>query len=99
MGPRCPSSTFLNNISSDWCCTHHLVRCYAKNKDKKSNKGQKKVSIDENFLAEHFKYNTMKTEMEKAVAALKNNYIKNLSLRSSTVAVQTCFICETDKFD
>lgn len=26
----------------------------------------------------------MKSEMEKAVVALKNNYIKNLSLRSST---------------
>ncbi|XP_060869007.1 ribosome-recycling factor, mitochondrial [Metopolophium dirhodum] len=89
MDPRRPSSTFLDNIGSDWCCTHHLVRCYAKNKDKKSNKGQKKVSIDENFLAEHFKYNTMKTEMEKAVAALKNNYIKNLSLRSSTGALDS----------
>lgn len=46
--------------------------------------GQKKISVDENFLAEHFKFNSMKSEMEKAVVALKNNYIKNLSLRSST---------------
>jgi len=46
--------------------------------------GQKKVLIDENFLSEHIKYNAMKSEMEKAVTTLKNNYIKNLSLRSST---------------
>lgn len=46
--------------------------------------GQKKVLIDENLLNEHLKYNFMKSEMEKAVVSLKNNYIKNLSLRSST---------------
>lgn len=46
--------------------------------------GPKKVIIDENFLSEHVKYDTMKSEMEKAVITLKNNYIKNLSLRSST---------------
>lgn len=46
--------------------------------------GQKKVIIDEIILAEHLKYNNMKSDMEKAVIALKNNYIKNLSLRSST---------------
>lgn len=40
--------------------------------------------IDENLLAEHLKYNVMISEMEKAVVGLKNNYIKNLSLRSST---------------
>lgn len=33
------------------------------------------------------KYNAMKSEMEKAVVGLKNNYIKNLSLRSSTGTV------------
>ncbi|XP_025208363.1 ribosome-recycling factor, mitochondrial [Melanaphis sacchari] len=89
LDPKLSSSTFLSKIVSNRCCTHHSVRCYAKNKDKKSNKGQKKVSIDENLLAEHFKYNAMKTEMEKAVAALKNNYIKNLSLRSSTGALDS----------
>lgn len=89
IGPKLPSSIFLNKIVSNSCCTHLSVRCYAKNKDKKSNKGQKKVSIDENLLAEHLKYNAMKTEMEKAVAALKNNYIKNLSLRSSTGALDS----------
>lgn len=46
--------------------------------------GQKKVLIDENILNEHLKYSFMKSEMEKAVVSLKNNYIKNLSLRSST---------------
>jgi hypothetical protein len=46
--------------------------------------GQKKVTIDENLLAKHLNYNVMKTEMEKAVVSLKNSYIKNLSLRSST---------------
>ncbi|XP_015365535.1 PREDICTED: ribosome-recycling factor, mitochondrial isoform X2 [Diuraphis noxia] len=89
LGPKRQSSTFLNNIVSDWCYSYHSVRYYAKNKDKKSNKGQKKVLIDENFLAEHFKFNTMKAEMEKAVVALKNNYIKNLSLRSSTGALDS----------
>lgn len=46
--------------------------------------GKKTVIIDEHLLAEHLKFSAMKSEMENSVVALKNNYIKNLSLRSST---------------
>ncbi|XP_025417015.1 ribosome-recycling factor, mitochondrial [Sipha flava] len=89
--PKRLSSTFFGTTAN----SHHstvsffVTRSYAKSKDKKSNKGQKKVTIDENLLAKHLNYNVMKTEMEKAVVSLKNSYIKNLSLRSSTGALDS----------
>ncbi|XP_050542427.1 ribosome-recycling factor, mitochondrial [Daktulosphaira vitifoliae] len=68
--------------------TFLCVRSYAKSKDKKREKGQKNISIDENLLSQYLKYNSLKSEMEKAVSNLKNNYVKNLSLRSSTGALE-----------
>ncbi|VVC40224.1 Hypothetical protein CINCED_3A014019 [Cinara cedri] len=89
------SQEFIEGDNIYSCYSRISVRQYAKNKDKKTNKGNKKVSIDENLLAEHVKYNAMKSEMEKAVVGLKNNYIKNLSLRSSTGTLESLSV----KFD
>ncbi|XP_050421803.1 ribosome-recycling factor, mitochondrial [Adelges cooleyi] len=96
----CPSPSLLSaKFVSHNCCALGSVRNYAKGKDKKKDKGQKKVSIDENLLSQYLKFNNMKSEMEKAVVNLKNNYIKNLSLRSSTGALESLpVIFEGDEY-
>lgn len=45
---------------------------------------KKKVEIDEEMLAEVINVDTMKTQMEKIIQHLKDDYIKHLSLRSTT---------------
>lgn len=45
---------------------------------------KKKVEIDEEMLTEVISVDTMKTQMEKTIQLLKDDYIKNLSLRSTT---------------
>jgi ribosome recycling factor len=46
--------------------------------------GKKKVEINDEQLAEVIKVDTMKTQMQKAVDRMKEDYVKNLSLRSTT---------------
>jgi ribosome recycling factor len=46
--------------------------------------GKKKVEINDEQLAEVIKIDTMRTQMQKAVDRLKEEYVKNLSLRSTT---------------
>jgi hypothetical protein len=46
--------------------------------------GKKKVEISEEQLAEVIKIDAMKTKMQKAIDRLKEEYVKNLSLRSTT---------------
>lgn len=77
-----PQSYFLGVIIS---------RYYAKGKDKKkSDKGhKKKVEVDEEMLAEVIKVDTMKTQMEKSIQQLKDDYVKNLSLRSAAGSVES----------
>lgn len=73
--------------------THVWTRGYAKGKDrgrdKKTDKGKKKVEINDEQLAEVIKVDTMKTQMQKAVDRMKEDYVKNLSLRSTTGSVET----------
>lgn len=68
-----------------------ISRHYAKGKDrKKSDKGhKKKVEVDEEMLAEVIKVDIMKTQMEKTIQQLKDDYIKNLSLRSTAGSVES----------
>lgn len=42
------------------------------------------TSVNENELAEIVDVDTMKTQMQKALDMLKDEYIRNLSLRSTT---------------
>jgi ribosome recycling factor len=46
--------------------------------------GKRKVEINDEELAEVIKVDTMKTQMQKAVDRMKEDYVKNLSLRSTT---------------
>lgn len=68
------------------------ARGYAKSKDKKKEKkgaGGAKVHINEDQLAEVFDVAALRTLMERNVATMKDDYIKNLSLRSATGAMET----------
>lgn len=66
------------------------LRFYAKGKDKKKEKkGPAKVHINEEQLAEIFNVNAFKAQMEKSLNSMKEDYIKNLSLRSATGAIET----------
>jgi ribosome recycling factor len=46
--------------------------------------GKKKVEISDEQLAEVIKIDAMRTQMQKAVDHLKEEYVKNLSLRTTT---------------
>ncbi|KAF2897249.1 hypothetical protein ILUMI_08922 [Ignelater luminosus] len=66
-----------------------IVRNYAKNKDKRKEKGKAKIEINEAQLAEIINLDSLKTHMEKAVNTLKDDYIKHLSLRSTTGSIES----------
>lgn len=68
------------------------TNCYAKTKDKKKEKGGKKatkVEINENQLREIINYDALNTQMQKTVQQMKDDFIKHLSLRSTTGAIDT----------
>ncbi|GLV42843.1 mitochondrial ribosome recycling factor 1 [Carabus blaptoides fortunei] len=67
----------------------HDSRFYAKGKDKKKEKGKKKVEINESQLAEIINLDSLRTQMKKSVDTLKEEYVKNLSLRSTTGAIES----------
>lgn len=73
--------------------TYICIRGYAKGKarggDMKNEKGKKKVEISDEQLAEVIKIDAMRTQMQKAVDRLKEEYVKNLSLRSTTGSIET----------
>ncbi|KAG8230042.1 hypothetical protein J437_LFUL000878 [Ladona fulva] len=72
------------------------VRGYAKGKDKKkSDKGKKHVSVDESALAELVDIGTLRSHLQKTVDVMKDEYIKQLSLRSTTGSFENLKI----KFD
>ncbi|XP_062550187.1 ribosome-recycling factor, mitochondrial [Armigeres subalbatus] len=56
---------------------------------KKENKGAAKVHINEEQLAEVIDIETLRSQMEKTLGTMKEDYIKNLSLRSATGAIET----------
>lgn len=65
--------------------------CYAKNKDKKKEKGKKaaKVEVNESQLREIVNYDAINSQMQKAVMQMKDDFIKHLSLRSTTGSIDT----------
>lgn len=65
------------------------IRDYSKDKNrKKENKKGGKVAINEDLLRTHVDYDKMTGQMEKALDDLNKQYIKNLSLRSTTGAIE-----------
>ncbi|XP_060653817.1 ribosome-recycling factor, mitochondrial [Drosophila nasuta] len=69
------------------------TRDYAKGKDRKKEKGGKgkpvKVEINEQQLRELINLDSLNAQMEKSVAQMKHDFIKNLSLRSTSGAIDT----------
>uniref|UniRef100_A0A7G3AN06 Ribosome-recycling factor, mitochondrial n=1 Tax=Lutzomyia longipalpis TaxID=7200 RepID=A0A7G3AN06_LUTLO len=78
--------TELPEISHRRCIS--LTQRWDKSKDKKKDKKPGKVEINEEILREHVKYEALLGQMEKAIENLKEDYIRNISLRSSTGALE-----------
>lgn len=69
------------------------VRNYAKGKDKKKDsKKPTKVDINEDFLKTYINYDQVATSMEKSLETMRDEYIKNLSLRSTTGAIESLLV-------
>lgn len=65
-------------------------RFYAKGKDKKKDKISKgKVEINENHMKEFVNLDQLNSEMQKHLEGLKEDFVKNLSLRSTSGAIET----------
>ncbi|XP_075229590.1 mitochondrial ribosome recycling factor 1 [Lycorma delicatula] len=66
------------------------VRFYAKGKDKKKGdkKGKNKVIIDENILVGIVDVEKLHAQMQNSIESLKEDYVKNLSLRSNAGSVE-----------
>lgn len=68
----------------------NVSRCYSKDKNrKKDNKKPTKVAINVDLMKTHLDYEKMNSQMEKALDDLSRSFIKNLSLRSTTGAIET----------
>ncbi|EDV97648.1 ribosome-recycling factor, mitochondrial [Drosophila grimshawi] len=69
------------------------TRDYAKGKDRKKEKGAKgkpvKVEINEQQLRELINLDGLNAQMEKSVLQMRDDFIKNLSLRSTSGAIDT----------
>ena len=78
-----------------------FTRSYAKSKDKKSEKkgGKKpaKVEVNEEQMAGVINIDQLKIQMEKCLATMKDEFVKNLSLRSTTGAIDTLKIISDGK--
>lgn len=72
-----------------------FVRYYAKNKDKQKenakNKGIKLVraELPDEQLKEFFNVDALNEQMQKSINTMKDEFIKNLSLRSTTGSIET----------
>ncbi|EEZ98734.1 ribosome-recycling factor, mitochondrial [Tribolium castaneum] len=66
-----------------------FVRKYAKGKDRKKEKGKAKVHVNESQLSEIVNVESLKTQMQKAVDLLKEDYVKHLSVRTTTGSVES----------
>lgn len=65
-------------------------RNYAKGKDKKKDsKKPTKVEVNEDFLRNYINIDTINQQMVKALDQMKDEYIKNVSLRSTTGAIES----------
>lgn len=68
------------------------VRNYAKSKDKKKEKGKGKVQINEAQMSELINVENFKTQMQKALENLKEDFVKNLSLRSTSGSIESLIV-------
>ncbi|XP_019866772.1 ribosome-recycling factor, mitochondrial [Aethina tumida] len=69
--------------------TATFTRNYAKGKDKKKEKGKGKVQVNEQQIGELLNIETLKNQMSKSVDILKDEFVRHLSLRSTTGAFES----------
>lgn len=82
----------INKLQQPLTSTNIIfVRNYAKGKDKKKEKGKNatKVQINENQLREIINLDSLNTQMDKTLETMKDEFVKNLSLRSTTGSIET----------
>ncbi|XP_011195759.1 ribosome-recycling factor, mitochondrial [Zeugodacus cucurbitae] len=67
------------------------LRGYAKGKDKKKEKGKKagKIEINEAQLREVINFDSVNDHMQKAVQQMRDDFVKHLSLRSTSGAIES----------
>lgn len=92
---RCENTVNLINHQEKFsvpALNQTTVRNYAKGKDKKKDKGGKKpakVEINEEQLNEIINLEQLNHQLQKSVNVMKDEFIKQLSLRSTTGAIET----------
>uniref|UniRef100_A0A182N7G1 Ribosome-recycling factor, mitochondrial n=1 Tax=Anopheles dirus TaxID=7168 RepID=A0A182N7G1_9DIPT len=71
--------------------TTQCVRYYAKGKDKKKDKkgAPAKVKINDEQLGNLIDLDALRTQLDKSLGAMKDDYVKHLSLRSTTGSIET----------
>lgn len=85
--PRAPS-LIVRNVQQ--AVSVQIVRNYSKGKDKKKeSKNPTKVFINEEQLASVVNVDNLKSQMERCMVIMKEEFAKNLSLRSTTGAIET----------
>lgn len=90
-----PSSTVPTKCSRNVLHENHQIlistqRFYAKGKDKKKDKISKgKVEINESQMKEFVDLDQLNNQMQKHLQGLKDEFVKNLSLRSTSGAIET----------
>lgn len=87
---HCPALTKVESHSNP-SVNFQQIRTYAKGKDKqkKDNKKPVKVEINQDQLASVINIGQMQQQMDKVIDTMKDEFVKNLSLRSTTGAVET----------
>ncbi|XP_065171880.1 ribosome-recycling factor, mitochondrial-like isoform X1 [Atheta coriaria] len=85
----------INNCIAIQCPSKPVVqfttpsRFYAKGKDKKKDKSKTKVQVNEQQLGEVLNIDSYKTSLQKALDTMKDDFTKNLSLRSTTGSIES----------
>lgn len=77
---NCNEISFISQINS---------RYYAKGKDKKKDKKNVKIEINEHLLSSAIDLNVLNNQYQKSLDTMKEEFIKNLSLRSTTGSIET----------
>ncbi|XP_042877004.1 ribosome-recycling factor, mitochondrial-like [Penaeus japonicus] len=79
------ASHFLQSSGTDLC----QIRNYAKGKDKKGKGKHNKVHLSDSEMAEVVNVEQMRNQYEQTLENLKQEYIKNLSLRTAVGSIET----------
>ena len=83
---------FLSPALRNICVSQVHVRNYAKGKDKKKEKNPKKtgkVEIHDDQIGQVVNVEQLRAQMQKTLDIMQDEYVKNLSVRSTTGAIET----------